>query len=451
MALNLGGFDGILCCLYHALDLVQIMNHSYTIYLQAGTICFNSNLSDIKSLHEVDAFTKRHRRLITNESCENQVFGMTDFCTVPTYHTNIGYAVFLSLLMLLIFGMNLFFCCSIYRSRVLLRQPSHRFILSLSVSELLIALVVMPIVIDSALHNGFFCSSLPFCFLAYFADHLVVLSSILILLAIGIDRYIAASNPYGYKSLMTNRRATAIIISIWVLSFLFGLNSNFDWSTMTFSGVEINHNQICVTRNPKLTAVVILLCLFIPLIMMGYIYFKILRITLQHTMPVTTLGTLEDVECFQASASCSTDPSEQASTSNAETIISAPERRSRHVTCLSSPKIKAIKVTVFVYGSFVLCWLPGHIITVINLMAPHTIVLDTWLYHILNEVMPLSNAALNVFIYAVMNDDCRRAMQKMLCCDVVQKRIQRKRLEKERLRRAAEKSSSSAIVKSTAV
>ena len=451
MALNLGGFNGILCCLYHASDLVQIMNHSYTIYLQASTICFNSNLSDIKSLHEVDAFTKKHRNLITKESCENQTFAIEDFCNVPTYHANIGYTVFLLLLMLVIFGMNLFFCCSIYRSRVLLRQPSHRFILSLSISDLLIALVVMPIIIDSALHNGAFCSSLPFCFLAYFADHVVVLSSILILLAIGIDRYIAASNPYGYNSLMTIRRATGIIVSTWAMSFLFGLNSNFDWSTMTFSGVEINQNQLCVTRNPKFTAVVILLCLFIPLIMMGWLYYRILRITLKHTMPIATLGTLEEVKRPQASASCSRWLSEQASTSNAETVTPAPERKSRHVTCLSSPKIRAIRVTVFVYGSFVLCWLPGHIITFINLLAPRTIVLDIWLYYILNEVMPLSNAALNVFLYAMMNDDCRRAMQKMLFCNVVQKRIQRKRLEKERQRRAAEKSSSMTLVKSTAV
>ena len=424
--------------MYHASDLIKLMNHTYAMYLKLATACLNANSSDTESIHAVDVFTKTHKSLITEESCKRTLSTTVDLCSVPVSHSNMGYTIFLALLMLVIFGTNLFFCWSVYHSKALLRKPSHRFILSLAISDLMIAAVIMPIIIDSTLHNRLFCSSLPFCHLAFFADHLIVLSSILILLAIGIDRYIAVSHPYRYQDLMTVKRSTIIIVSIWVSSFLFGLNSNMDWTTMTFRGVEITKDQVCLTRNPKFTAFVILSCLFIPLIVMGYIYYKILRVTLHHSMPIATIGMLVDIENLETASASTT--SEQRPSIPSLSIVAAPKKNRVNVSCFSSAKLKAIRVTVIVYGSFVLCWLPGNIITFINLLWPGSIILDPWQYHLLNEFLPLSNAAMNVFIYAMMNDDCRRAMQKRLCCKAVHRRIERKRLEKERLRRASEKS-----------
>lgn len=446
MVLATTAFADILCCLYHASELTKMMNQSYLFYVEISTICLGGNYSDPKAIHTSLQFIQKNEKLISQEICEQPAPGSdTDLCSLPTSNSNIAYSVFLILLMTIIFGTNLFYCCSMYYSRHLLRKPSHRFILSLAISDLLIALAVIPIIIYMTLHNQRFCSSLPFCHLAYFLDHTIVLSSILILLAIAIDRYIAVSSPYRYPNMMTLKRASHIIKSVWVLSFMFGLTSNIDWDGMSFRGVEITQNKMCFTRNRKLTALIILCCLFLPLVAMGLIYQKIFRITLQHTMP-------PDIGMLEVNHNSETEgDSEETSQAGSPKCLNVQIFRSRRnrAACVSSQTAQAAKAILIVYGTFVLSWLPGHIITFINLMWPLTIVLKPWQFHILNEIMPLFNAAMNVVIYVLMNDECKRAMQKFLCCKAVHSRIEMRRMERERQRRTAEEVATTATARIT--
>ena len=444
------GFDSILCCMYHASDLVKSMNRTFIFFLRVATTCFNSNASDPNALRQVTTFVGKHRQLITKESCDELLPKTVDFCHIPTSPINIAYTAFLVLMMIFIFGTNAFFCLSLYNSRQLLRLPSHRFILSLTVSDLLFAVVIIPTMIDYNLHNQRFCSGLTLCHIAFSVDHLVLLSSILILLVIAIDRYVATLYPLRYESLMTQKRANYALWITWGASSLFGIAANIDWKTTAFKGVEMTESKACLTRNPKFTAFIILACLFVPLMVMGFVYYKILRITLKHTVPATILGVLEDEEGLEAT----TPPSECTSAPErprfGRLISNISQRKESFLSCFLSPKFKAIRATLMIYGTFAVCWLPGHMITFINLLWPQTILLEVWQYHILNEILPLTNAAMNVFIYTLMNEDCKRAMQKTLCCKVVQRRIQKKRLDEERERRALEKStalpSSSTVV-----
>ncbi len=394
----------ILCCLYKASTLCKGMNITSDIHLRISMICFPQNMS----LDGAADFLNKSRPLINKAACVEEHINKVSICEMPTTKANIGYTVFLIALMLLVLSTNMFFCMAMFHSRALLDNPSHRFILSLAISDLLIALVIIPIKIDFTIHNQAFCSNEKLCHIAYFVDHLICLSSILILLAIGIDRYIALSNPYKYQRLMNKQRSVAVIISIWIFSCIGGIMANVDLKAMTFEGAGVvNYN--CITKIPNYTGAVLIAGFFVPLIAMGFLYYKIFRITLNHALPIATMGDFPG--------------------SNGD------NKRTQSISCFSNAKLRAMRVVVIVYGSFVACWVPANIMTILQLWWPKAIDVKMWQFHLFSEILPLSNSALNIFIYAAMNEDCKKAMQKLLMCKVFQKRIHKKRFKRESLRR----------------
>ena len=439
--MNLADVDirATLCCLHHAHRLIKKHNFTSDKYFMIAEVCFTPNTT---TPNDIATFTTNYHQYINAKICSPLPSIRPDICNVATSRSNLIYTVFLFVLMALILATNIFYCLAMFYSRNLLRHPSHRFILSLAVSDLLVALVAMPIIIDFTLHNQAFCSSRGLCHLAYFVDHLVFLSLIMILLAIGIDRFIAVSKPYRYEQLMSPARSKFIIVSIWILSCSFGITANVDWSSMTFQGVEINQDQMCFTRNPRYTGAVLVTCFFVPVVLMGFLYYRIFRETLKHAMPIAIIGKIYEEDDIDSDESSTDATSKRASGMPTFTIGKnrAERPRQQYISCFSSAKLRVLRVVIIIYGTFVLCWLPGNMITLLNLFSPGLVTLDLWLYHLLNEILPLSSSAINVFIYAVMNEDCKRAMQKLLICGPVKRHIERKRFEREKIRRESERS-----------
>ena len=397
----------VLCCLHEAWKSFEERNYSTDIRIMLSVECFSSNMTT----QAVTEFINRSQDLISKKACYDDSISFGSLCDIPTSSGNIGYAIFLAVLMLLVFSTNMFFCLAMFYSRTLLNNSSHRFILSLAISDLLIALIAIPIKIKYTIHNQEFCSSESLCQLAYLVDHLIFLSSIFILFAIGLDRYIALSHPYKYQCLMNKNRSKALIISIWVISGTLGVMANVNWNTFTFNGVGIV-DQNCVSKSRNYTGAIYIAGFFVPLVAMGFLYYKIFRITLTHVILVPTMGDFEGQD---------------------EQECAKPRRSS--ISCFTSAKLRAMRVVVLVYGSFVICWLPGNIMNILNVWWPSTISIETWQFHLFNEILPLSNSALNVFVYAAMNEDCKKAMQKMLSCKIVQTRIRKKRMLRESQRR----------------
>eukprot|EP00112_Aurelia_sp_Birch-Aquarium-sp1_P013191 Seg2792.1 transcript_id=Seg2792.1/GoldUCD/mRNA.D3Y31 product="Adenosine receptor A2a" protein_id=Seg2792.1/GoldUCD/D3Y31 len=429
------------CCLHMAEHYTEIHNFTRDGFVTLARICYKPNYA---SSHHILSFVNDSRHLIHPGACEKYPLSVPiSHCDLPTTSGNLGYVAFWVILMILIFATNVFCCMAILYSKQLLKNPSHRFILSLAVSDLLIGIVAVPMKIDYTLHNQTFCSSNSLCHLAFFVDHLVFMSAILILFAIGVDRYLSVSRPYKYQQLMNTTRANMVIASVWISSCIVGIMANVDWGNFSLEGVGVEYLN-CVTRCPKYTGGVLLAGYFIPLITMGIIYYKIFRITLRHTVPIT-MGGFQDIEDANGSTNGSANGSDNRWNSRARhrasLISSRPARRNRFYSCFTAnAKLRAMRVIVIVYGAFVITWLPGNIVTLINLFRPRTIVLEWWQFHIINEILPFSNSALNVFIYALMNEDCKRAMQKLMVCKFVQRHIRKKRFNRESQRRESTKS-----------
>ncbi|XP_049650659.1 D(1B) dopamine receptor [Accipiter gentilis] len=126
-----------------------------------------------------------------------------------------------SLLALLIlwtlFG-NVLVCAAIVRYRHLRSKVTNIFIVSLAVSDLLVALLVMPwkAVAEVAGYWPFGA----FCNVWVAFDIMCSTASILNLCVISVDRYWAISSPFRYERKMTQRLALVMIGVAWALSVL---------------------------------------------------------------------------------------------------------------------------------------------------------------------------------------------------------------------------------------
>ena len=126
-----------------------------------------------------------------------------------------------SLLALLIlwtlFG-NVLVCAAIVRYRHLRSKVTNIFIVSLAVSDLLVAVLVMPwkAVAEVAGYWPFGA----FCNVWVAFDIMCSTASILNLCVISVDRYWAISSPFRYERKMTQRLALVMIGVAWALSVL---------------------------------------------------------------------------------------------------------------------------------------------------------------------------------------------------------------------------------------
>ncbi|XP_044538063.1 D(1B) dopamine receptor [Gracilinanus agilis] len=127
-------------------------------------------------------------------------------------------ASLLSLLILWTLLGNVLVCVAIIRYRHLRSKMTNIFIVSLAISDLFVALLVMPwkAVAEVAGYWPFGA----FCNVWVAFDIMCSTASILNLCVISVDRYWAISSPFRYERKMTQRVALIMISAAWALSIL---------------------------------------------------------------------------------------------------------------------------------------------------------------------------------------------------------------------------------------
>uniref|UniRef100_A0AAY4AEB7 G-protein coupled receptors family 1 profile domain-containing protein n=1 Tax=Denticeps clupeoides TaxID=299321 RepID=A0AAY4AEB7_9TELE len=140
------------------------------------------------------------------------------------------YAVLLVLLIFCVVFGNVLVCVAVSRERSL-QTTTNYLIVSLAVSDLLLATLVMPWGVYLEVVGEWRFSRLH-CDILLTLDVMMCTASILNLCAISIDRYTAVAMPMLYNTRYSSRRRVALMIAVvWFLSFaiscplLFGLNN----------------------------------------------------------------------------------------------------------------------------------------------------------------------------------------------------------------------------------
>ncbi|KAM8741661.1 histamine receptor H2b [Acanthopagrus schlegelii] len=298
--------------------------------------------------------------------------------------------LFLVCFIILTIGGNVLVCLAVGLSRRLWRI-ANCFVVSLAVTDLLLGLLVMPLSATVELRSGKWPLGGALCNIYISLDVLLCAASILTLMAISVDRYLAISAPLSYSRRVTPLRVTLAMIAIWALSLAVSfVPIHLGWNTVDYRvqhldwgiGDEDKEGRYCQFEwNNNYVLIYAFGSFYLPLLLMCGMYLRIFRVAREQVRRIRAA-----TPSFARSAS----------------------------TAAIAREHKATATLAAVLGAFVICWFPYFtFFTCMGIKEKtnppntlHSVVL--WLGYF--------NSALNPILYPAFNRDFRRAYAELLRC-----------------------------------
>uniref|UniRef100_UPI00398E93E7 D(1B) dopamine receptor isoform X1 n=2 Tax=Pristiophorus japonicus TaxID=55135 RepID=UPI00398E93E7 len=254
------------------------------------------------------------------------------------------------LILFTLFG-NALVCAAVVRFRHLRSKVTNIFIVSLAVSDLLVAVLVMPwkAVAEVAAYWPFGA----FCKVWVAFDIMCSTASILNLCVISVDRYWAISSPFRYERKMTRRLALVMLGVTWALSVLISfIPVQLNWHTAEPEAAAPPEScDSSLNRTYAISSS--LVSFYIPVAIMLVTYTRIYRIA---QIQIRRIASLERA-------------AEHAQSCHRRKRDSQQQQLQHHSTLKSSftKETKVLKTLSIIMGVFVCCWLPFFIL---NCMVP---------------------------------------------------------------------------------
>lgn len=208
-----------------------------------------------------------------NHTLQNDTFASFFWFPGTNSHYNTAAAVLITIVLLcVIVGTivgNILVCVAVCLVRKL-RRPCNYLLVSLAVSDLCVAILVMPMaMLYEILGNWPFGP--VFCDLWVSFDVLSCTASILNLCMISVDRYYAITKPLEYGVKRTPRRMIFCVFLVWLGAACISL------PPLLILGNEREESHCVVCQNFGYQIYATLGSFYIPLIVMIVVYYKIFR------------------------------------------------------------------------------------------------------------------------------------------------------------------------------
>ncbi|XP_076130198.1 dopamine receptor D1b [Alosa pseudoharengus] len=319
---------------------------------------------------------------------------------------------FLSLLILTTLLGNTLVCAAVTKFRHLRTKVTNFFVISLAISDLLVAILVMPW--KAATEIVGFWPFGAFCNVWVAFDIMCSTASILNLCVISVDRYWAISSPFRYERKMTPKVAFVMISVAWTLSVLISfIPVQLNWhKAQTTSYSELNGTYVDIppdncdsSLNRTYAISSSLISFYIPVAIMIVTYTRIYRIA---QVQIRRISALERA-------------AESAKNRHSGTGNSVAAESESSFKMSFKRETKVLKTLSVIMGVFVCCWLPFFIL---NCMVPFcepdneggsdfpcisSTTFDVFVW------FGWANSSLNPIIYA-FNADFRKAFSILLGC-----------------------------------
>lgn len=276
----------------------------------------------------------------------------------------------------IIFG-NLLILLSIARFKRL-RTRINVLIANLAVSDLLVGIVMIPYDLNFMFNTSLRQNKLT-CLLRHTFEIAFIGSSVLNLLVISIERYLAIVHPLFHVKKSTKNWLATLIASSWVISILVACLPLFGWNSW-YPGVPCDPMYIYSKSYSGLVY-----CILIGSMIANFVmYVQVVN---------TALAQLRALQ--------------------AETSVVADDAL-RHVH-IKKKSIKKTKMMILVLGVFAICWGP-YCLTILF----ETIFLEPSdsmeLVEKFLACFGILNSGLNWIIFGLKNSSYRKAFKYLLCC-----------------------------------
>lgn len=256
-----------------------------------------------------------------------------------------------------------------------LHSKTHIFIVDLTLSDILVALTVVPIDIEQLLRNGFFHGVIT-CKFVSIMFFMSLPASAISLSLLTLERYITLKYPLTHHKILTKNRAIAALIIKWVYVIIFASMPAMGWSD-------------------KPTLVVKRQCQFY--FMLEY---AILMVAANFVLPLLII-LFANIEIFRIA--------NHAALKMRKSTRRHEKRRASLIAI--GANVKAAKRIMLLVGLFLLSWLPYIVNTIVNMSCETCYSeLGTWILYTLN----FSNTAMNPILYGLLNKDVRHEIRKLL-------------------------------------
>ncbi|KAM6996983.1 D(1)-like dopamine receptor [Tautogolabrus adspersus] len=325
---------------------------------------------------------------------------------------------------------NTLVCAAVVRFRHLRSKVTNFFVISLAVSDLFVAVLVMPWEAITEVTGTWLFGR--FCGVWIAFDIMCSTASILNLCIISVDRYWAIASPFKYERKMTHRVAFVMIGVAWTLSILISfIPVQLNWHqageedekevmemvellvsngrNITNSSINLNASSIaksCVANLNKTYAISSsLISFYIPVVIMIATYTRIYRIAQTQIRRITSLERAAE-QAQNQGLGVNRNHQQQHHRPNDEASLKSSFKK----------ETKVLKTLSIIMGVFVFCWLPFFVLNCTVPFCDPPCVSDTtftvfvW--------FGWANSSLNPVIYA-FNADFRRAFSTILGCNQI--------------------------------
>ncbi|XP_077020593.1 olfactory receptor 9A4 [Tamandua tetradactyla] len=172
-----------------------------------------------------------------------------------------------------------------------LQSPMYFFLGHLSVLEILVTTIIIPVMLWGLLLSGMQTISLTACVAQLFLYLAVGTTEFALLGVMAVDRYVAACNPLRYDIIMNSRTCTLVVVLSWVFGFLFQIWPVYATFQLTFCKSNVVNNFFWDRGQlPKLSCDETLFIEFILFLMAVFVLFGSLIPTIvSYTYIISTI------------------------------------------------------------------------------------------------------------------------------------------------------------------
>uniref|UniRef100_A0A3Q0QR46 Alpha-1D adrenergic receptor n=1 Tax=Amphilophus citrinellus TaxID=61819 RepID=A0A3Q0QR46_AMPCI len=342
----------------------------------------------------------------------------------------VGVGIFLSVFILVAIVGNILVILSVVCNKQL-QTVTNFFIVNLAMADLLLGIIVLPF--SASLEVlGCWVFGRVFCNIWAAVDVLCCTASILSLCMISIDRYIGVKYCLKYPSIMTERKAVAILVLVWVSSIVISVGPLLGWKEPP----PVDESICRITEEPGYALFSSLFSFYLPLMVILIMYFRVYVVARRTTKSLEagvkrernkSMEVVLRIHCRSVL--------EDARPASSKGSKNHPFRSSLSVRLMKfSREKKAAKTLAIVVGMFILCWLPFFFFLPMGSFFPALKPSDTvfkvvfWLGYF--------NSCINPMIYPCSSKEFQRAFTRLLRCQCHQKRRVLRRFYDQRWRTA---------------
>ncbi|XP_015347361.1 G-protein coupled receptor 161 [Marmota marmota marmota] len=291
---------------------------------------------------------------------------------------------------------NLVIVVTLYKKSYLLTL-SNKFVFSLTLSNFLLSVLVLPFVVTSSVRREWIFG-VVWCNFSALLYLLISSASMLTLGVIAIDRYYAVLYPMVYPMKITGNRAVLALVYVWLHSLVGCLPPLFGWSSVEFDEFK----WMCVAawhREPGYTAFWQIWCALFPFLVMLVCYgfiFRVARVKARKVHCGTVVIMEEDAR---------RGGRKNSSTS---TSSSGSRRSAFQGVAYSANQCKALVTILVVIGAFMVTWGPYMVVITSealwgkNYVSPALETWATWL--------SFTSAVCHPLIYGLWNKTVRKEL-----------------------------------------